>query len=256
MNSGSSFFVTNASFFEVFSSKHKPTEVMGRDFYSLTYRLRGKASIQCNGVLLNSHEDCVTFMPKRLDYTTEITEDVHMIAVHFDLVGNDLPREPFVLPVTEPPLRSLFLALVSKGHDESADPSRMAILYTALAELQRLTHGAGRDAVPKRIVAAKEILEKEYSSPLFSIDALAEQVGVSTSYLRREFLAAYGSTPIRYLKALRIRNAKRLLVLEGSTVAQTAMLCGYSGTSYFIQDFKQATGESPNRYRQRILLTL
>lgn len=249
-------FITNARFFEVFSAKHKPTLVEGRDFYSLTYRFNGKALIECNGKNFESRADCITFMPKHLSYTTEVQENVHMAAIHFDLSRDDALFPPAVISVQTPTLRTLFQALLKKGDDETASFSRMSIFYTILAELQQLTSTASQDAIPQKIVLARTLIEQNYSDSLFSIDALASEIGVSTSYLRREFLAAYGCAPIQYLKDLRIRSAKRLLLLSDSTVAKTALLCGYSSTSYFIQDFRKETGESPNRYKQRILLTL
>ena len=249
-------FISDARFFEVFSASHKPTEVKGRDFYSLTYRFKGKALIRCRGEVLESSADCITFMPKQLDYTTEIIEDVHMAVIHFDLPGGNVPDSPAVVRSNSPTVRALFQALLKKGVDESANFARMAILYNILAELQHLSHRESRGLIPQKIVMARELIEKGYSDPLFSIDRLACRIGISTSYLRREFLAAYGSAPVQYLKEIRIRNAKRLLLLGDSTVAKTAALCGYTGTSYFIQDFRKATGESPRRYQQRILLTL
>lgn len=249
-------FVTDARFFEAFSAAHRPTLVQGRNFYSLTYRLKGRALIHCNGTTLESHADCVTFMPKDLAYTTEILEDVHMIAIHFDLMPHETGHLPAVLPVGSPTLRALFQALIKKGDDERADYSRMAIFYNILDELKRMRSAANQGTIPQKIVTARALIEENYADAQFSIDALAEKIGVSTSYLRREFLAAYGNAPIQYLKELRIRNAKRLLIAGDASVATTATLCGYTSTSYFIQDFRRTTGESPRRYQQRILLSL
>ena len=215
-----------------------------------------KARIQCNEKSFASCADCITFMPKHLSYTTEVLEDVHMAAVHFDLPSGSVPSQPAVLSLNSPTIRALFQALVKKGADEAADFSRMAIFYNILAELQQLTRAANQSLIPPKIALARRLIENGYSDAQFSIDALAERIGISTSYLRREFLAAYGSAPIQYLKEQRIRNAKRLLVLGDTGVAGTAALCGYSSTSYFIQDFRKATGESPHRYKQRILLSL
>ena len=255
MNQKSTVFIANASFFEVYSARHKPTFVPGRDFYSLTYRFKGRASIQCNGSTFESVADCVTFMPKNLSYTTEVQEDVHMAAIHFDLVQDCAPCVPTVLRVNDASMRSMFQTLIKKGDDETANFSRMSMLYTILAELQQLTHTANLELIPQKVVLARKLIEKNCSNALYSIDSLANELGVSTSYLRREFLAAYGSAPIQYLKALRIQNAKRLLALGDVTVAKIATICGYTSTSYFIQDFHKATGESPRRYQQRILLT-
>ena len=102
---------------------------------------------------------------------------------------------------------------------------------------------------------SKDIIEKRYSDSLFSIESLASENGISTTYLRREFNRAYGISPISYLKDIRIKRAIQLLLTQDLTVTKIAKMCGYSSTSYFIQDFHKAIGESPLEYRNKLSTT-
>ena len=99
---------------------------------------------------------------------------------------------------------------------------------------------------------AKAMIEDAYSDPFFSIEGLAEELKISTTYLRREFCRATGLSPIAYLKDARIRRASQLLLSQDITVGEIAARCGYSSISYFIQDFRKKTGESPSQYRSRL----
>jgi AraC-like DNA-binding protein len=129
----------------------------------------------------------------------------------------------------------------------------MSVFYEILAELYRKNLSEQKSVIPARIVLARETIEGEYCDPCFSVTALAERVGVSSAYLRREFRAAYGESPVGCLKRLRIERARLLLLTDHGSVASIAARCGYSGTSYFIQDFHRSTGESPGSYRARLL---
>ncbi len=248
-------FITKAKFYEVFSAKHKPVFVKGRDFYSLSYRHSGKISITCNGEELISCADCVTFVPKGLSYTTEVLEDVYMTTIQFDFESETLPDKPVVIPVRDPMIRSMFEALTKKSAGTSDKLMRMSLFYKLLYELSRLTPADVGKAVPEKITKAKRIIDESFADPYFSIDSLSDKLGVSPTYLRREFRTAFQISPIRYLKELRIKTAKRTLLSSDHTVSKVAELCGYTSTSYFIQDFHKTVGESPDRYRNRLRIS-
>ena len=248
-------FITNILFFDSFSAKHKPIFVNGRDFYSLTYRHSGKISITCGDSELISGADCVTFVPKGVSYTTEVLEDVHMTAIHFDFGGAQVPSLPVVIAAKGSALRSLFLELMKKGDERGDDLARMSIFYKILAELKRMDATLANREIPERIANAKQLIEECFSNSLFSIEGLAARLGVSAAYLRRAFRAAYGISPVKYLKELRITHAKQLLLAGKHSVLEVAQRCGYTSASYFVQDFHKSVGQSPNQYRNGLCAT-
>jgi AraC-like DNA-binding protein len=127
------------------------------------------------------------------------------------------------------------------------------LVYELFDELCKMKLAIGKSKTPEKIVRAKEMIENGYSDPLFSIEGVADALNISTTYLRREFYIAMGMSPIAYLKATRIRHAAQLLLSHDLTVKEVASKCGYSSISYFIQDFHKNMGESPSRYRARLL---
>lgn len=255
MNGEISTYITDVNVFNSHNVKNKLTAVEPRDFCSLTYRHSGKISISTDKSSLVCESGGITFVPRGVAYNTEVIEDTHITAVHFNLIGADLPDYPIVISAANKTLRAIFASLECTIPDSSARFLQLSILYELLHELNK-NHGTLSDkAVSGKISRAKEIIEQRFCDPVFSIDALAEEINVSTAYLRREFHAAYGASPIKHLKAMRIKRAKHLLLTEKVSVVKVGELCGYSSTSYFIQDFHNLTGESPAQYRNRLSAT-
>ena len=79
---------------------------------------------------------------------------------------------------------------------------------------------------------------QKHLSENFSIENLAELLGVSSSYFNRLFVKETGLTPLGYLNHLRI-------------VDEVAKKCGFSCGNYFCKVFRKALGYSPSEFRQR-----
>jgi AraC family transcriptional regulator len=108
-------------------------------------------------------------------------------------------------------------------------------------------HRAGR-TVPHAVLRAIELMSERYSEPL-TMNELAASVFVSTFHFSRIFAKATGVTPGRYLTAVRMVEAKRLLLTTTMTVSDIVCTVGYSSVGTFTTRFTQAVGMSPARYR-------
>lgn len=244
-------YIKKAEYFKVLSAKHAPRRVEGRSFCSLTYRYSGKVSISVADSELISERDSITFVPQYLSYTTEVIEDTGFIGIHFEIDSDSIPTVPTVICGVGGTVRAMFESLIKTRSGAAAELSRTSMLYGLLAELLSRTENASA-GVPEKIVRAREIIEASFCNPYFSISGLCGELKVGTAYVRREFASAYGQSPINYLKELRIRKAKELLLSRKISVSEVARLSGYSGLSYFIQDFRKTVGESPGEFRRRI----
>lgn len=82
-----------------------------------------------------------------------------------------------------------------------------------------------------------------------SLEQLASQFYLSSSYLCRLFKSTTGTTINKYITAKRISIAKELLA-EGYSVSNTCEKCGFNDYSNFFKAFTKATGLSPKKYSQ------
>ena len=243
--------VTDVKVLDIYLPRQKPQHIVERDFYSLSYRYMGKIRVEAEGCTYTSDEGSITFVPKRTAYCTEVLEDTHMIAMHFDLLQEIQTSGVCVIKDRGNVLKPYFDRLASAHMGaESCDFAAMALFYQLLFELSAIEKTQNAPA-PIAILAKNEI-DKGFQEPSLTISAISDKLGFSDSYLRRIFRAEYGMSPMEYLTAVRIRYAKNLLESDFLSIEQIGTLCGFQSVGYFIQSFRKQTGETPGAYRKRM----
>ncbi|MGQ9366947.1 AraC family transcriptional regulator [Azospirillum sp. ST 5-10] len=85
----------------------------------------------------------------------------------------------------------------------------------------------------------------------WDIDKFAGYCRVSKSHLFRLFKAAFGQTPLHWLRDFRIAQAKRLLLETDAPVATVSRRVGYDDPLHFSRDFKKHVGVSPSQFRDQ-----
>jgi len=83
-----------------------------------------------------------------------------------------------------------------------------------------------------------------------TIDDLAGAANFSKFHFTRLFGSVTGVSPARYLTALRLAEAKRLLLQSESSVAEISYQVGYNSPGTFSSRFKMCVGLSPTAFRR------
>lgn len=83
-----------------------------------------------------------------------------------------------------------------------------------------------------------------------TIDDMARTAMFSKFHFSRMFQRVTGISPGRFLSALRLQEAKRLLLSSSLTVADISHLVGYNSIGTFSSRFRMSVGVSPTTYRQ------
>jgi AraC family transcriptional regulator len=97
---------------------------------------------------------------------------------------------------------------------------------------------------------AIETMHDKLDEPI-TIDDMAKAAMFSKFHFTRIFQRVTGVSPGRFLSALRIQQAKRLLVSTSWNVADISQRVGYSSVGTFSTRFKKSVGLSPTTYRMR-----
>lgn len=97
---------------------------------------------------------------------------------------------------------------------------------------------------------ALERIAADYGKHL-SIEAVAEELSVSTSYLSRKLKEATGHTFGSLLARYRLQEALKLLAKGEYRVYEVAEQTGFGEYKSFCQTFKKYLHESPKRYMQQ-----
>ena len=99
------------------------------------------------------------------------------------------------------------------------------------------------------VLQAIEAMHKRYFDSI-TLTELASEVFVSPFHFSRIFGKATGVTPGRYLTAVRLFEAKRLLLTTSLTVSDVVCSVGYSSVGTFTSRFTRAVGMTPTQYRE------
>ena len=194
------------------------------------------------------------FVPKGASYNTEILEDMSMAVIHFRLDRDVEFRNPAVLKIHDNGIKQLFENILRNYHvGVPVDFRCMSLVYELFARLEECRIGNDANKTYDRMRAVKEYIEQRYSDPAVYIESIANEFGISTSYLRREFSRIYGISPVVFLRDVRVNNSKNMLESGYLSVEEIAEHCGFSSASYFIQVFHKTVGETPAQYRKCVI---
>ena len=91
-------------------------------------------------------------------------------------------------------------------------------------------------------------LRANFRAPV-SIPELAGRVGMSPSSLHKHFKAVTSTTPLQYIKELRLLEARRLLSEGAHTVSTVAYEVGYESPNQFSREYSRKFGVSPRMTR-------
>jgi len=86
----------------------------------------------------------------------------------------------------------------------------------------------------------------------FSVEMLANEVGMSRSLFAQRFREAFGRSPMDFLKELRLQHAAHLLRTSDRPIKSIADLVGFESRSHFSRSFTEYFGASPAEYRNTI----
>lgn len=135
----------------------------------------------------------------------------------------------------------------------SDDKKRLfsALILTELKEYSSETNTKTLSPIKTYIKDVVEYIGLNYKSEITTPE-LAARFFVSVNKLNRDFKRYTGSTIKQYLIALRMKSAQALLA-GGEGVRATAEECGFESLSYFIQAFRQYTGQTPSAFSKKAL---
>ena len=97
---------------------------------------------------------------------------------------------------------------------------------------------------------AKQIIERDFTDPLFGPYRIAEELHISNSYLSTVFKQAYHITVVHYITQRRIAAAKHLILTTDMDIKAVAAASGFSSDISFIRVFKKYEATTPGTFRK------
>src|SRR3954470_10579267 len=103
---------------------------------------------------------------------------------------------------------------------------------------------ASRDDHFTRIARVLRSIHSEYARPL-DVEELARKAGMSASVFHHHFKLVTASSPLQYIKRIRLDRAKTLMTIDGYNAGSAARAVGYESASQFGREFKRLFGVTP-----------
>ena len=79
---------------------------------------------------------------------------------------------------------------------------------------------------------------------------MAKELGMSRVQLYKRLLPVTGSTPIEFIRQIRLRRAEQLLRESQLSVSEVAYSVGFNNPRYFSKYFKEMYGVMPSQYKK------
>jgi len=96
--------------------------------------------------------------------------------------------------------------------------------------------------------SAAALMRRTLEAPL-AIGDLANRLNVDQRSLETHFKDEVGMTPLRVYKAIRLREARRLVELTQLSIAEIATRCGYHNSSAMTRAYREEFGQPPRAHR-------
>lgn len=231
---------------------------VGRLDYYLLFITGGKLKVDINGeTKLMGTGDFVIFPPKyKYRYEIGANSAISYLFVHF--TGSHVTEYLDALKMTENPIvrharfgEEIALAISSffldyESGSEIKDVALSVDFSRILLMLSKEAHNASRARlISKSLAFINENYMKEIRIP-----ELAALEGLSVSRYNFLFKECVGTSPVKYMTNLRMRQARLLLDSTSLSVKQIGEMVGYEDNHFFSKLFKACVGTSPVSYRK------
>ncbi|MGV8138781.1 MAG: two-component regulator propeller domain-containing protein [Mangrovibacterium sp.] len=101
----------------------------------------------------------------------------------------------------------------------------------------------------KFIRKAFDIIEEQMGNERFSVNEFSKQLGISRMQLYNKLVSLTGSTPLEFIRTLRLKRAAQLLEKSQMSVSEIAYQVGFNDPRYFSIMFKKEFGTLPSMYK-------
>lgn len=183
-----------------------------------------------------------------------------------ELIGSDLPKEPELLTSSLPrglspvalhePLQDAAARLTSYLCDKLFSRALAAgAVDEIIFQVLMGPHGCAlldmleANSHHARIARVLHLIHDQLNASM-TVEELAREARMSQSTFHRVFKSSTGQSPLRYIKQVRLTQARRLLRSKELSVSEVASTVGYDSLSQFSREFKRAFGAPPSKFHK------
>ncbi|CAH0125687.1 HTH-type transcriptional regulator NimR [Microbacterium oxydans] len=207
----------------------------------------GGARVRVGDSRWHLHGDHFAWVPALVEHEMQMVGAEDMFSLYLEQ-SIRLPQQrwgrPLVLPA-DPVGIAIVQSLCARQFHHARLDASLALLLEILSSTEESYDALAVPADPR----ARQVAEAILHDPQEQRDLAdwSAALGVSSKTLHRAFLADTGLSFTQWRTRARVYAAERLLV-DGTSVQETAEIIGYGTTTGFIKAFRQVFGSTPAVY--------
>lgn len=124
-----------------------------------------------------------------------------------------------------------------------------ALFYRLIDEMDNEIHSNNYSSYVSKAVI---LINKKYTNEI-TLDMIAEEIGISSSYLSTKFKKELSVSFTSYVTDLRMKKALIFIKSGETNLKSIGIACGFHDYNYFLKQFKNHTGMTPKNYKKQLL---
>ena len=179
----------------------------------------------------------------------DVPEEMAVVGVGNDECLCDLARPPMTsIDLDAPRVGYEAAALLDRLMDGQQAPSRHIVVPPRSVVVRKSSDVLAME--DDQIVRAIEYL-RENACNSIQVSDVARHAYMSSAALERRVRAVLGRTVHAEIQRIRINRVKDLLTTTDLPIKRIALETGFAYTEYLTRVFREATGQSPSKYREQ-----
>ena len=170
---------------------------------------------------------------------------------------------PIILLTAKSTEDNIIAGLKDGADDYITKPFNLSILKLRIKKILEWTEGSHLafcktvDISPSEITVSSideelitkaiKVVEEHMSDSDFSVEELSSEVGLTRGHLYKKLMAITGTSPIGFIRTIRIKRGKALLDQGRTNISEVAYSVGFS-PKQFAKYFKEAYGVLPSEF--------
>ncbi len=234
--------ITNA--FTILSKSGCNEKMVNRKSYGISFCAGGKITYKQNGEKFVSDKNNAVILPKGGNYQILRQETGTFRVINFDC--DNFKTDKFLVYEIKNSSELIELFESINTHIQRKENLKAkSELYNILAIISEKNTKNSNSKVENFILSNLSNAELDNKT-------VAAHIGISETYLNRQFNKEFGMPPKKYIQKARIEKAQKLLCEGKNSTGEIAEMCGFTSIYSFSRAFKNYTHKSPTEYKKEL----
>ena len=229
-----------------------------KGFYTLALVTEGECDYIFKNKTLSARTGDIVFLDNYTPFHQRTLNDFYVYVINFSSEGGLIQEPHIIKPMGFDRYLSMFkeAAITFEQRKPGYVLLTKSIIYRILSAIQADSASSNQPRTKTdKIAFATDYIGKNLTNYQLSVETVAREMSISTTYLRKIFVESVGMSPLKYIKTRRINLAADILSTTDRSVNEAARECGFQDASYFCKEFKKIMGTSPLAFRNKYHIT-